>query len=189
MTTYQSMRPAVQTAVDGVAAHLNGSTLSQIDLERLPDLQKGTMLAWVSQKRGQIEGYDDKPDYRILLGPVDSIVPVTRGKGPEAQTWYEVLFERLANVAFTPSRVSEGEVGSLPELVRKIQDDTGAPLTLGNARVGYVAEDVAENRRTVKIPGDRESGYVGVLHPDAKDHLLPLVEHEIKEITRRAEVR
>tara|TARA_Y100000294_G_C8443292_1_gene291665 strand:- start:25 stop:594 length:570 start_codon:yes stop_codon:yes gene_type:complete len=189
MDTYQAMRPAVQTAVDGVAAYLNGGTLSQISLDQLPDLQKGTMLAWVSQKSGQIEGYDDQTDYRILLGPVDSVVPVTRGRGPESQTWYEVTFGGYANVGFSPSRVSDQEVNSLGELVHKIQDDTEAPLTLGNARVWYVAEDATENRRTVNIPGDRENGYVGILHEDAKTHLLPLVEQEIEKVTRRAEVR
>jgi hypothetical protein len=185
MLTYQSMKPAVQTAVDGVAAYLNGGTLSQISLEQLPDLQKGSMLAWISQKTPMqlsLGSIDDKPDYRILIGSVDSVVPVTRGRGPEAQTWYEVLFENLANVAFTPSNnVSDGETGSLTELVRKIQGDTQAPLTLTNASIGYVHNDRREYQRKVKIPVDRENGYAGVLHEDAKTHLLPLVEHYIDE--------
>ena len=185
MAAYQAMKPIVQLAVDGLGQYLNGNALTQTSLEQLPDLQKGTMIAWVAQKTRELDlkpgemGYDDKPDYRILLGSVDNVIPVTRGRGPEAQTWYEVVFENFANVEFTPGNVSDGEVNSLGELVRKIQDDTNAPLTLGNARIGYVDDNSFEYQRKVTIPDNRESGYAGVFHEDAKTHLLPLVERYI----------
>jgi hypothetical protein len=143
------------------------------------------MLAWISQKvpmqpsAGSIDDKDDKPEYRIVLGSVDNVVPVTRGSGPEAQTWYEVLFESFADVAFTPSNVSKHEAGSLAELIRKIQGDTQEPLTLTNAGISYVPNERREHQRKVKIPGDRENGYAGVLDEDAKTHLLPLVERYI----------
>lgn len=187
MLTYQSMKPAVQTTVDGVTAYLNSNALTQTRLDQLPDLQKGTMLAWVAQKTRELDlkpgviGFDDKPDYRILLGSIDSVVPITRGRGEQAQTWYEVLFENFANVEFSPSHVSDREVHSLQELVGKIHDGTQAPLILTNARTGYVSNDSPEYQRKVKVPGDRENGYAGVIDEDAKTHLLPLVDHYIAE--------
>lgn len=160
------MREAARFGVDVLKAFQNHGTLNQIGLGQLPDLQEGTILGLVGQRTHTLEGFDDKALYHVLIGELGNVEERTIKSKEGTRTFYKVAFPVVANIQFTPNPTSGKRAKNLAELVYQLADEMEHAKELHDLRAG-----VGYNT-THSIPEDREDGYVGVLHSDAKRFIL-----------------